>query len=1002
MQIKNPGKLKQYVIYFSLIVLFLLTLCLLKDSRSILSGKPLADSLALISPAFSVSDADGNIYIVDNSFQRIIKTDKQQNLLKIFAGGTFNKKGFYNCSDLAVDSQGSLYLSSVEVNVTGMALNKESILQYNSDGSFNREIFCKTYAKKQAPLLNGWISCVQEIKDKIYFVYKEENSLALYEINSGKTELLKRFAFKKARKNIINSTIVSDLKSLMVTTKDGKIVNLSENKQQAVYQGYGEIGASRVSIPWDVACYQGQVFFTDLGDRQIKKIMADGRLVIIAEYSGKKESKALEESPIYKRLTVDSQGRLITTDTFSVVSLKTDGSDYCKINQVFYTELDVIKRIAFYLFLLFWLLFLLWLGCVYLTRINFFAFSPILKTGILIFTVSFIIASVIGFILMRQFNQTMEKQVVSNVMTVTNLSSQLINGDILDSLNCLADYNSENYRLLNDKMNDFINQASDDGDNLYYVIYKTDGKNVYQCMDYIGSGGLLNIMDTAYAGSYYEKVIGQGQQIKIDTFQDSTGVWTYAVGPIYNSQGRITAAIEIGRNLSVLAISQKKFIVNTIISIVVITIIIFLVFTEFLYLMTALRKKYKNKSLGLNRGSDLEYVRPLTFTLFIADYLQTAFLPIYVSSLYTPVSSIPKSLAIAFPLSAEVCTSAVSAVAAGYLKDKLSLRKIFLFGSWLVIIGFVFCGLSHTITFFALSKLIVGWGMGFLYVATSTMIAEQDDEEVISKGYSDYYAAYFSAINVGCVAGGGLATLAGYRTVFWVAALVSFLALMLTKVLLGDNTGVVKQNKEVPEEKKNLGLSHFIFNPQVFALLFAIYIPYLIGSYFLYYFFPLFAFAEGMSESSISHIFLLNGLFVVYLGPFLTPRIKKICGVFGGTILGSVFCLAAFAIFIFDQELVNAVITAALLGIADSFAYTMQTTYYTSLKPVHAFGLSKANGIKNTAEHLGYTLAPFTFGSVLLCGNAAGIAIIAGGMAAGLVFFILMGCKDNLQKKKSG
>ena len=1002
MQIKKSSKLKQHSIYFILAALFLLSFWLVKDSRSILSGQPLADSLDLVSPAVSLNGADGNVYIVDNSFQRIIKTDKEHNLLKTFIGGTVKKKGFYNCSDLAVDSQGSLYLSSVEVDITGMALNKESILQYNPDGSFNREIFLKTYDKKQGPLLNGWISCVQEIKDRIYFVYKEENSLALYKIDSGKAELFKSFAFREARTNVVNSTIAPDLKSLVVTTKDGKIISLAENKQQTVYRGYGRIGDQKVSVPWDVACYEGQIFFTDLGDRQIKRIMPDGSAVTVAEYSGKKENKSLAESPIYKRLAVDSQGRLMTTDTFSVISLKADGSDYGKINQVFYTKPDIMKRVAVYVLALFWLLLLLRLGWIYLRKINFFAFSSILKTGILIFAVSFIIASVIGFILISQFNQTMEKQVVNNVTAVTTLSSQLINGDILDGLNSLDDYNSEYYRLLNDKMNDFIDQAAKEGDNLYYVIYKTDGQNVYQCMDYIGSGGLLNTMDTAYKGSYYEQVIGQGEKIKINTFQDSIGVWTYAVGPIYGSQGRIVAAIEIGRNLSVLAANQKKFIVSTIINILVITVIIFLVFTEFLYLMAALRKKYKNKGSGLNKNCDLEIVRPLTFTLFIADYLQTAFLPIYVSSLYTPMSSIPKSLAIAFPLSAEVCTSAVSAVVAGYLKDRLSLRKIFFFGSWLVIIGFVFCGLSHTIPVFALSKLVVGWGMGFLYVATSTMIAEQDDEEVISKGYSDYYAAYFSAINVGCVAGGGLATLDGYRTVFWAAALISFLALLLTKLLLPDNTGAVKQNKEVTEEKQSLSLGRFIFSPQVFALLFAVYIPYLIGSYFLYYFFPLFAFDEGMSESSISHIFLLNGLFVVYLGPLLTPRIKNVCGVFGGTILGSALCLVAFAIFIFNQELVNAVITAALLGIADSFAYTMQTTYYTGLKPAHAFGLSKANGIKNTAEHLGYTLAPFTFGAVLLCGNAAGIAIVAGGMAVGLIFFILMGCKDNLQKKKSG
>lgn len=1000
MKLQDLKKHSKYAIWTGLTILFLVLASFVSQNFKVLQENPLDSSCTLNGPAIAVNGADRSIYIVDNSFQRILKINSKQQLLQCFEGGSKDKNAFYNCKDLVVDQQGNLYINNAVVDNSGMALSKESIIQYNADGSFHREIFSMNYDHDMKPLMNGWILSLKLIQNEVYFLYSEPEGIALYKVDDA-VELVKKFPFAQARNIVIQSEIAENLDSILITTKQGEIVKLTEVGASIIYQGNGKIGESNISVPWDVAIYGENILFTDIGNREIKKITNTGDVVSLAEYSGKEEGMEVEASPIYKRLSVDDKGNVLTTDTFSVISLDINGDGYSKTKEVSYRESERMKRVTVYLLFVVLMIALVTFLFHYIKKLMTSSLSPLMKNSLLIFGVSIIISAIIGFILINQFNKTLNNQITNDISSITHLSRELLDGDIIEHIDRLEDYQSASYRNLHDKMNSFIQNTCENGESLYYVIYKTDGKNVYQCMDYINSSSPLNTMDTAYQGSYYEEVMKSGKQVRIDAFQDSTGTWTYAVGPIYNSKNETVGVIEVGRNLDTLLHGQRIFIWDTVLNILVITVIILLLFTESLYLVNAFKRhqvmKQQNKEKLI---IGLEVVRPLTFTLFVASFLPTAFLPIYVSALYEPFWEIPKSLAIAIPLSAEVCASAIFAVIAGYMKESLKLKKLFIIGSVQVIAGFILCGIVSGLIAFTIGKFIVGMGMGFLYVATSTMIAEQKDADVVSQGYSDYYASYFSAINVGCVVGGGIATLFGYQAVFFAAAAISLLAMLLTMVLTNGEFDIEPKDEVVEQVK--VSFIKFIFNPKAFALLFAIYVPYLIGTYFLYYFFPLFAFECGISESRIAQIFLLNGLFVVYLGPMITPWIKRLFGFFGGTIVGTLLCIIALSLFVFKPDITNAIICVMLLGIADSFAYTMQTTYYTGLKVAHKFGLSKANGIKNTVENIGYTVAPFAFGTALLWGNVIGVAIISAGIAIGITIFAFLGYekKDKISEEK--
>ena len=132
-------------------------------------------------------------------------------------------------------------------------------------------------------------------------------------------------------------------------------------------------------------------------------------------------------------------------------------------------------------------------------------------------------------------------------------------------------------------------------------------------------------------------------------------------------------------------------------------------------------------------------------------------------------------------------------------------------------------------------------------------------------------------------------------------------------------------------------------------------------SYFLYYFFPLFADQNNITTTRIAQAFLLNGIFVVYLGPLLAPKLEKLFSKKINMIIGSLLSVVALGLFALKPSLTTAIIALIILGVADSFTFTAQNIYYNTLEIVNKFGISKANGIKNTFENIAYVMAPAIF-----------------------------------------
>ena len=194
-----------------------------------------------------------------------------------------------------------------------------------------------------------------------------------------------------------------------------------------------------------------------------------------------------------------------------------------------------------------------------------------------------------------------------------------------------------------------------------------------------------------------------------------------------------------------------------------------------------------------------------------------------------------------------------------------------------------------------------------------------------------------------------------------------------------------------------ISIVRFLFKKELIIFFACAMIPYLFCGYFLNYFLPLFAESQGMAETAIGQLFLINGICVIYLGPSLTSMLTGRLKLKYTVILaGAIYIATLFLFFLFTGNGM-VVASAFLFGIADSFGFSALSIYFSSLDTVKLFGSGKAMGVYSTFENMSQTLGPFVFSAVFVLGIKQGIFAITVVYLILLVLYTLFGKKIDKQ-----
>ncbi len=386
------------------------------------------------------------------------------------------------------------------------------------------------------------------------------------------------------------------------------------------------------------------------------------------------------------------------------------------------------------------------------------------------------------------------------------------------------------------------------------------------------------------------------------------------------------------------------------------------------------------QSIGANAGHGL--ARSLIFFVNLCACMSLTFVPIVMKTLYQPIPGVAKDVVLGLPLSAEMLGGILAIILAGWAINKRGWRSIFYVGVLLLAAGNILAALSANGMLFVVSRGIAGLGLGHILMAIRSLVVSLPEPNA---AIAEFSAGSIAGLNCGLVVGGLLADRIGYAAVFYIAAALAIVPVILVRRFMTELEIREREGEHAPIREK---VREFIINKKTLLFLACIFIPYFISGAFLDYYFPLFASAHGLSQSDISRGFLLNGLFIIYLGPILTRYVTGKLGSVRGIMASMTIVIGALTTFFVCGTVPAALVTIALLGIAEGFGVSLKTTYFLNLQGIRDLEINQGIAYFSGMVNLSRMTGPIIYGLALSLGAKTGIGLISLSMFVLLLVFI--------------
>jgi predicted MFS family arabinose efflux permease len=645
-------------------------------------------------------------------------------------------------------------------------------------------------------------------------------------------------------------------------------------------------------------------------------------------------------------------------------------------------------------------------------------------------------AAIASILIINATNTQYNEKMFQDLENISRLITAVVDPDILSSVSSPADYDNEEYQRFKESLTALFSRLKFQGDRVYQIIWTVNNDYIYSLYDLESSSGAYFPFDV-YSEGPYKDAYESKDYVYVAGAETSEGSWLFVCGPILDENGDVIALIETGYDMRTIQTERRNMIIQTSLVVVATTIAFLLIIIEFIIIFTAYIKNklevekraiplsparipalvalavesYKkqlaknNRTFPADRLKQIvflaanaykkkidnvenppfrpELLRVITFFLFIVNNLEAALLPIYSSKLYIPFLNFPKEFIITLPIIADMASAALALLMIPAILEKFGLKRISIISAIFVFIGNFLCFAATNTLYLAVAHIFTGFAGGSLLLVINTIIGEQRDVKDVSAGFAHFNASYLAGVNVGVVLGSIIAQFFQYRTVYLFSSILALVLLGITQFSIRSKAlRHIYEIKPRPDRRKK-ALANFLAQPIVFITLILLILPYVISLSFTSYFMPVYGSENGLSESNIGQLILLNGLLAILFGTSLCEYVAKKVPI--KVIIGFSLVLNAGAIYLFSQNMsVSMLITViAILAIANIFALTNIQTYYATLYQNTRVSSSKALGVYSAVENAAMATGPVVF-SYIAVENAP--------QRMKLVAIILLGC----------
>lgn len=995
----GPPMRKKYYFIISIVLACIFGFISMSNMSTFIHN-PFVRNVEFKSPLFAAGDIRGNMYVIDNSTMRIVKVDSSGTEIFSLEGGSREQSKFYSAIELAVDENENLYILNNILDDNGQYVEVEQILKYDAGGKFSGTIYSVEYKEKERPIRTGNLCSLSVDKDNIYCYIKSGNHFTLNKFSgiSNGIESIKEIEFTDAGSMIIDFAASKDMKTVYFTTKKGEIYKCDGTGLPArIYSGSEHLSPEKtvVSIPWEIELGEnGLPYFTDLLQRKILEIDAVGHITTVMSGQTLKQEGYDNSNGIFYRLSVSGAGTISTVSNEYVISGGADKVSFFSSGYSMKTW-SFISRILIWLQLILFALLIAYIfKYIYSNFIKLKISSVFLQSIFIIFAIA-ISTVIVSNMIFSSFGDRYEKEVFNRISQTLYLTAENIDGDVLEKIQKPEDFMGDNYKAVREQLHNPFNNNEDSWNAGFYgALYTVKEGTPYVIMYYDDSKCPYFPMYEDGSEQDYIKAFNEGRMITTKS-SDVEGDWMYGVAPVYNSQKKVVGVLEIGTDLFGFKADNDALMKNVLLETLTLLVVLVFVLIEVTISIDVFGKRRKNKLLSPapNKvtSADTLMVRPLCFIIYAACFISGSFIPLYMKKLYEPIFGLPENLILALPISAEALSLAIASVIGGYIIDKKGWKITFTIGLTAILAGQVLSGTAETALLFIAARAISGAGMGMTFISLQNYMILPDSEEEKNQGISALNSGGFAGVNSGIIVGGMLAERLGYSRVFlYSAALIAVclvIALRLTR-------NVIPEQEAAGAKKGGIrSLLSFFTNFRVLSFFILILLPVIICTMFLDYYFPIFAEGMQVSPSGISRALLLNGLCIIYIGPFLSRYIPKYIGAKWSMILAGGIVAGGLLQFAFLGTMTSALITIVMIGVGESFGIATRINYFTAEDAVINLGQGKALGYYGLVENLGQVVGPITYSVAIGLGAVKGIGVLGIGVMALIAVYSLVTVK---------
>ncbi len=911
---------------------------------------------------------NGQTLVIDNGKETLLLLDADGALISRWDGGS-DSAPFYYAAYTAQTADGSVYVADVKYGERGTMLDRERIIRLNgSNVETVYEVDFTVWDPEDTPFQYGRIVELQADGNTIYFL-----------LNLGDTVELKRIG---------PDGVIADLGSVAADgVKNAVSYDIAEN-QIVVVDRNGEMRIFDVEsgtsvtkniygalMPYDVAVRSGQVYYTELQEKTVRHFPTD-------DPYADEVVRTFDMLPFKLEVSADGQNVMVT-DQMGFYRMHADGTDAEYTDSAplaFFTRILLI-RLALVIGGLCATILLLKLIIVIATVIW---HSESALRAVLIVIASLAVSLVVSSSLLTQLTNANTEKSEQQISLFSELLIAEIDKDALEELDTPSDYGSEAFLKVKEPLDERIWESYENEQFFYYVMYRAIGGYVVMVMDFEDT---MPCTRPQYIDdpedNIYSEVMRTGEVIQT-TEISAYGAWSFQITPIYGKDGSIIGELDVGQNLDMITRRQTELTREIIIDAIISTVVAVMLLLEATFLIAHIQRKRSGQALDNTQRVPL---RTLVFLIYMADAMQDAFIAILCSELYQGGLPISDGVAIALPMSGQLLLMGLCSVFAGRLVERFGSRTVMTGGTVINLLGFLICMLFGTYTGLLIGKMLIGAGMGAVYVSCNTVAATGGSSKLITDANAAISAGTLAGLTIGAGLSAVLLSIGSWHLIYLVGTVIAACALLLS-VFSGDvRLGVSGSD---PSMDQMISGKEFFCNRRVAGYLLLVLLPFMMALSYREYFFPLFGNEHGVGEVRIGQIYLVCGMLTLYIGPSLSAWIIKRLNAYWSIVAASVAMGINMLLFVFFPSLTTAILGVVILSLITSFAYTCQYTYFELTPEIMLYGEGRAVGVYSVFESLGQTIGPLTYGALLAFGYRKGIGVFSIGMLALVSVFVFL------------